>query len=233
MNFSEYRNRLGADPGSQDPEFLAARRAGPEFEAAARESEVFERKLEGVARFPVDADALLAELLHTPRRAATPRWLAMAAGIAVLAGITAILLSQSRVPDTLPEYLAAHYQHDGQMVLERAIAGAASDPRAVLARFKLAAAPALAERIAYIKLCPSPHGEGAHMVVQTTDGLVTVFFLPGVRAEPGLVVPVDGQRALLVDLPGGSGVIIGTRGQQEAQLALLLQEALLPMPVDA
>lgn len=233
MNFSEYRNRLGADPRSQDPEFLAARHAGPEFEAAAREAETFERRLEGVARFPVDADALLADLLHSPRRAAAPRWLAMAAGIAVLAGITAVLLSRSRLPDTLPEYLAAHYRHDGQMVLELAASGAASDAQAVLAQFRLAAAPALAERIAYIKLCPSPHGEGAHMVVQTTDGLVTVFFLPGVQAGSGQVVPVDGQRAVLVDLPGGSGVIIGTGGQQEAQLAVLLQEALVPMPVDA
>jgi len=233
MNFSEFRNRLGADPGSQDPEFLAARQAGPEFEAAARGAEVFERKLEGMARFPVDADALLAEVLHTSRRAAGPRWLAMAAGVAVVAGITAALLFQARLPDTLPEYLAAHYRHDGQMVLERATAGAASDVRAVLGQFELTAAPALAERIAYIKLCPSLHGEGAHMVVQTTEGLVTVFFLPGVHAGPGLVMSIDGQRAVLVDLAGGSGVIIGTSGQQEAQLAVLLQEALVPVSVDA
>ena len=45
MDLSEFRRRLGAEPASQDAEMRAARRAGPEFEAAAAAADRFEAQL--------------------------------------------------------------------------------------------------------------------------------------------------------------------------------------------
>ena len=47
MNYSEFKQLLGADPLNRDPETLAARNSDPGFEQAAREAERFERKLQG------------------------------------------------------------------------------------------------------------------------------------------------------------------------------------------
>ena len=55
MNFSEFKQRLGAEPRSADPELRRARESAPEFEAAASEAEQFERKLERALAVPAPA----------------------------------------------------------------------------------------------------------------------------------------------------------------------------------
>ena len=56
--FYDFRKLLGADPWSRDAETLRARRAGPEFEAAARDAEQFEKKLEAALLVPAPGDLL-------------------------------------------------------------------------------------------------------------------------------------------------------------------------------
>jgi hypothetical protein len=153
--------------------------------------------------------------------------------VLLVAGLGAWLAVTPRLPNTLPEYLAAHYRHDGGQVLARATDEPAANVERILARFDLVATPELAGRIGYIKFCPSLHGKGAHMVVRKGDGWVTVLYLPGVQAQEGMLVPFDDQRALLVSLPGGAAAIIDSDNSDDTQLAVLLRDSLLPVSVDA
>lgn len=233
MNFSDFKKLLGADPRNQDPGFLAARQSGPEFLEAAREAEAFEQRLDEVVRFPVDTPALLEAVLEIPLRQRRPPWLGIAASVLAVAGAAALYLSTDRLSDPLPEYLAEHYRFDGAEVLALAGDPSGADTAQVLAQFDLTAAPALAERIGYIKLCPSLSGMGAHMIVRSADGWVTVFYLPGVRIGDGLVVPFEDHRALMLGMPTGALAIIDSSAGEEPGLATLLRDSLVPMSIDA
>jgi len=233
MNLSEFRRRFGAEPRNAAPDLLAARTADPAFEAAAREIDAFEDRLEQAALLPVDEGALLEEVLRTPWRSRQPTWYALAASLVAAVGVAAILWSANRLPDTLPEYLVAHYAHDGETVLARVGQNGPGDIERVLSRFDVSAGPALIERIGYIKICPSLHGNGAHMVVLTDEGWVTVFYLPGVEVQEGGMVAVADEQARLVAMVGGAAAIIGPDPAAEERLAALLHESLLPVANDA
>ena len=234
MNFSEFKRRLGAEPRSRDPELLAARDQGPEYAAAADEAAAFETRLEDALRLPVDAEALLGDVLNAPRRNLRPRVYALAASLLAIAGVTAILWTSQRVPSTLPDYLAAHYEHDGYLFLERIGDTGQGDIERVLARFGVTATPALSERIGYIKVCPSMSGEGAHMVVRSGDGWVTVLYLPGVEIEEGRVISVATDlQARMLAMAGGAAAVIGADTATDDQLAALLHASLLPVVNDA
>lgn len=228
MDFSEFKRRLGAEPRNQDPDMLAARGQGPEYASAAREAEAFEDRLERALALPVDEAALLDDVLRAPRRTARTGLIALAASLVAIAATAALVWNAQKTTETLPDYLLAHYEHDGGLFLTRIGETGPDDIVSVLARFDLAAAPALAERIGYIKVCRSLHGEGAHMVVRTGDGWVTVFYLPGVEVEEGLVIPVADLQARMLAMAGGAVAMIGPHAADDAQLATLLHDSLRP-----
>ncbi|MCW8926917.1 MAG: DUF3379 domain-containing protein, partial [Xanthomonadales bacterium] len=58
MNFSEFRKLIGADPKRRESGTDEARKSTPEFEAAAREAEAFEDKLEAALLIPPPAEFL-------------------------------------------------------------------------------------------------------------------------------------------------------------------------------
>lgn len=233
MDFSEFKRRLGAEPHSQDPELVAARERGPEYAAAADAATAFEARLEAALQLSVDGVPLLDEVLRNPTPKARPRVFALAASLLAIAGVAALLWSTQRLPTTLPEYLAAHYEHDGGLFLERIGETGQDDIAPVLARFGVTASPALAERIGYIKVCPSLYGEGAHMVVRSGDGWVTVFYLPGVTVEESQVIPVADLQARMLAMAGGAAAIIGAHAATDEQMAILVHESLLPVANDA
>lgn len=236
MNFSEFKRRLGAEPRSREAALLAARRSGPEFEQAAREAEAFEDRLEATLRFPVDSEALLEEWLTVPDRPpgrARIRGYAIAAGILAVAGVAAILRLQGPRHDSLEEYLASHFEHDGRALLAQAGEGAAHEQvEQVLARFGARAAPELVARVRYIKVCPGMDQDGAHMVVATDQGLVTLFYLPGTSVRETLVMSFDGQTARLQKMGSGAAAVIGAERRVAAVPEDWLRRVLRPGAVD-
>ena len=236
MSFSEFKKLMGADPGNRDPETLRARRSGPEFEAAAAEAEAFEKKLRGALHVQPPAD-LLSRIQGISREPARKRnWipLALAASLLVFAGAAGLVWKQTRSWDSIESYLAEHYAHDGSKVLS--LAGEKmpdGDIAKVLARLDAAAGKQLTGIIAFIKFCPTPSGRGAHMVVMTEQGPMTVIYMPDVPVIDGEMVAFDQMHASLVNLESGSAAVIGSQSQNVEKLVAMVRDSLKTGLVDA
>jgi len=229
MNFSEFKKLLGADPWNRDPDFLRARNSSPEFERAAAEAEAFERKLQR-ALHTAAPDDLLEDIagigLHAVKHR---RWvpLAMAASLILAVGAAAIFYKQTHTVIDTRTYVAEHFALDGMDLIARATAPVPEqDIRAVLSSLHAHAGPQLSERMRFIKFCPTPHGTGAHMVISTDQGLVTVIFMPDNKVRDGQMVDFNGMQAYLVALEHGSAAIIGRPSQHVAQLRTIVTSSL-------
>lgn len=236
MDFSEFKRRLGAEPRSVDPELLRARNGGPEYTAAAEEAETFECLLERAIHVPAPGDlvdslqALTGRAAPAWRRAAWPA--ALAAGLLLAFGAAMVFRQAFPRWESLEAYVTDHYQHDGVDTLARYAAGEIetdpADVRALFARFAVDAAPALRDVIGVIKICPTPGGKGLHMVLNTAQGLATVIYMPDTAVADREQFRVGDQRALLVEINGGSAVIIGENLRDPAELYAFVQESLRP-----
>jgi hypothetical protein len=229
MNFSEFKKLMGADPLNQDPETLRARNSGPEFEQAAAEAEVFERKLKDALEIPVDSEALLADILATAKAPArrTPRWLAIAAGVLIVIGVGSTMINGIIQPDTVEQYVAQHYGHDGEKLLAKAGSVVdASEVSEMMARWDLQAGPELAGRVTYIKRCITMDGLGAHMIVQTDQGPVNLIVMPKTAVTDRQLVEFDNMQAHLVALGDASAAIIGRADQSVSSIDDLVRNAI-------
>ncbi|WP_191621329.1 DUF3379 family protein [Marinihelvus fidelis] len=193
----------------------------------------FEQRLEAALKLPVD-DTLVDSLLPPADTAgqAPParRGWAIAASVLVMLSVGVIAWQASRPAPSLEEYILAHYRHDGATVLARA-GDAGVDPRAladVLGRFNLEASAELASRVTLVKFCPTPKGRGAHMVVQTDTGPVTVIVIPEMVVEAPRQLAFDEVTADIVALRSGTAAIIGPDAGMDVVVGAWLRDGLVP-----
>jgi len=237
MNLSEFIRQLGTDPNSQDPEFLRVRDSAPEFVQAANESTQFERKLARAVAVPV-APNVLADLKETTRTTAGGpirwRYYAMAAGVLLAITAAGITWRMNALKfASVEQYVAYHYHHDGEDVLARANGQRADNIEEVLSGFNVKLAPGLAGMVSLIKFCPTPAGMGAHLVVNTSSGPVTIIFMPDTVVADGEMLAFDGMQAQLVGLGRGSAAVIGTSSQNVAELHELVQSSFISLGSEA
>ena len=230
MNFSEFKKLIGADPRNREAATTRARASDPEFESTAREAEEFEDKLEAALNIQPPAD-LLDEIKYISQQAARRRnWipLAMAATLVIAVGAAGVVWKQARQWDTVGDYLADHYSHDGAELVAKAVEPVdKADVERILARFNTSATEQLASRIQFIKFCPTPDGRGAHMVINTEQGLMTLILMPHTDVSNGEVVEFDNMHALLVELGSGSAAIIGVQDQRVETLQAMVRQSLI------
>ena len=229
MNFSEFKKLIGADPWNRDPETLRARNSAPEFEQAASDAEAFEHKLQSALQVRPPA-GLLADIKNISSQPAQRRnWmpLALAASLLVAIGAVSMVWQQSQQWDSVEAYLADHYSHDGAALLERtATAVSEQDIGRIMASLNASAGQQLTGRIKFIKFCPTPQGRGAHMVVSTDQGPMTIVFMPGTQVTDGEMVEFDQMHAVMVNLEHGSAAIIGRRSQPVGSLEAMVRNSL-------
>lgn len=229
MNFSEFKKLIGADPGNRDPETLRARQSGPEFEAAALDAEAFEKKLQAAVHIEPPDDLLkqIQSIGHTPVRRRNWIPLALAASLLVAVGAGGLYWKQTHYWDSVESYVSEHYAHDGTKVMGRAsVKMPDGDIEKVLARLDASADTPLSGHIMYIKFCPTPDGRGAHMVVSTDQGPMTVIYMPEIQVKEGEVVSFDQMHATLVNLEQGSAAVIGSQSQNVDDLVAMVRDSL-------
>lgn len=233
MNFSEFKKLLGADPGNREPETLRARASGPEFEQAAQEAEAFERKLESAAKLPVDEETLVADILSAPRDAGRrmPSWMAIAAGLVIATGVFLFIERDGFIqPDTIEEYVAQHYHHDGERLMAKAVAPVGMQKvERIMHDWDLEASPDLVAKVVYIRRCVTMDGWGAHMIVRTEQGLLNLLVMPKTPVHDRQFIEFDGMQAHLVSLGDASAAIIGRPDQHVASLDSLVRSAITPL----
>jgi hypothetical protein len=231
MNFSEFKKLIGADPLNREPETLRARQSSAEFEAAAAEAEAFEEKLQGALNIEAPTE-LLADIKAISRQAPIQRrWmpLAIAASMLIAVGAAGLVWKQSHQWDSVEAYVADHYSHDGSKLVAQADSPVpGQDVQRIMARLDAEADQKLLGRVTFIKFCPTPDGRGAHMVVSTDQGPMTIIFMPETQVADGNRVEFEQMHALLVSLEHGSAAIIGEKSQSVENLAPLVRESIKP-----
>ena len=236
MNFSEFKKLITADPRNRDPETLRARQSAPEFEAAAAEAEAFHEKLESAVQIQPPADLLdeIKAISQQPVRQKSWIPLALAASFLVFLGAAGLVWKQSHQWESVEAYVADHYSHDGGSVIAKAGENfSEKDISKILARLDATADEQLAGRIKFIKYCPTPDGRGAHMVVSTDQGPMTIILMPKTQVTDGEMVEFDQMHALLVNLDHGSAAIIGEQSQNVENLVTMVRGSLKTGLVDA
>ena len=229
MNFSEFKKLITADPGNRDPETLRARNSAPEFEAAAKEAEAFEEKLQAALFIQPPAD-LLAEINAISQQPVQRRnWipLALAASLLIAVGAAGLTWKQSHQWENVEAYVVDHYSHDGSELVTKATEiVAAQDIDKIMTRLGVSLDQQLADRIMFIRHCPTPEGRGAHLVVSTEQGPMTIIYMPNTQVTDGEMVRFDQQHALLVNLEQGSAAIIGDQTQAVENIETILRNSL-------
>lgn len=239
MNFSEFKRQLGAEPRNQDPEFLAARDANPEFRAAAEEAERLEDRLDAALSMKMPL-GLLEGITRIPQESArrdgsagpqTWRWVAAAAAIVVTVGFASMRWYESTFHwESVEAFASEIWTHDGSMMLEQAD-GQPMDPseaRELLASVGMNASSALVAQIDVLHKCRTPDARGAHMVVITEQGPVTLIFMPKVQTENGHVRPFGDQVAATLSLPRGSALLFGPNEEIISAVYAMAREGLQP-----
>jgi len=233
MNFSEFKRRLGAEPLSGDPELQRARHSSPEFEAAAAEAGRFEDKLIRAISLPAP-EGLVGELQsisqQTVAEAGRGGWwrMALAASVLVAVGASVLTWNMNRGWDSVEDYLVDHYSHDGSKLIAQADGSSTVEVQTVLAEFDVKAMPALADIVGVIKYCPTPDGRGVHMVLNTQNGPVTVFYMPETAVTDKEMLAFDNVKAILVELPKGAAAIIGAGAQDVTDLYAIVHDSIVP-----
>ena len=211
MDFSEFKRRLGAEPRSTDPDLVAARVASPENRAFAEEAERFETRLEDAVSVTVPED-LVDTIRAIPKRVGPRRTLwpvALAASFLVAVGAAGVAWQMNQGWDSVEDYVADHYRHDGDRLVAESLQAGRGDVHALLAEYGLDATPEMADAVSLVKRCPTPGGKGVHMVLHTESGPLTVIYMPDTAVTDHATMAFDDKAVVLVQLERGSAAIIG------------------------
>lgn len=242
MNLAEFKRKLMTEPDSRDPEFLVARRKDDEFARLAAESAEFEDKLRKALQVPVPdklaEDILLRQSMEPElNRRKVPYFLAAAAALVLSVGVSLFVLLDSDVPgqNDLAEYLAWHWELDGAAAMDTSHhqPSDVEQIQRIFAGLGVHVDHALMDSIRLAKFCPTPDGAGAHVVLETDEGPVTMFYMPRSQAPdaPRRVDMPDGMVGWLINLERGSMALIAESGQDTSDLADQIQRKLSFTPV--
>ncbi len=236
MNFSEFKKLIGADPWNRDPETLRARDSAPEFETAAAEAKAFEEKLQSALHIQPPTNLLEGIKGISQQPVPQRNWmpLALAASLLITVGAVGMIWKQSIQHESIETYLADHYSIDGDAFLASATdVVSEQEVIRIMASLNAAAGQQLSARIKFIKFCPTLEGRGAHMVISTDQGPMTIIFMPNTRVIDGDMFSFDRMHAFLVNLDHGSAAIIGKPSQAVESLGTMIRESLKTGLVDA
>jgi len=229
MNLLEFKRRLMTDPGERSPEMRRARASGEEFAEAALESDRFEAVLQHALNVPVphalaESIILRQSLDNESRRRLWPQLTAVAAVLAVAVVVTSVMLFPKTSMVDLRQHIAWHWELDGPQVLAASAGRFQADPdqvQQVLAEFGVQVEPELLAQVRMTKFCPTPNGAGAHIVLATASGPVTLYYMPCTRlpSSPASIPLEDGMEAVALNVERGSLAVIAEKGADTPALA--------------
>ena len=118
MDDLQFRRSIFADPASQDEDIIAAQNADPAKKQLAQELYLLDEKLKQAMKVPVPDDLcnklLLRQTLanHQQEKRKSRVYLAMAASVAIVAGLVVNYLQFSNSYTNLGDYALAHVYHE-------------------------------------------------------------------------------------------------------------------------
>lgn len=214
MTCLEARRELAADPGRPSD---ALRRHVAECDACARalwREQGFDRRLREALSVPAP-DELAERLLLTQttrHRQRVHRPVVVLAASLVLAlalGVTWQLgvrpVSEARA---LNQYVAAHLEHEPESLTATTPVNLGTVEK-LLNEYGLHLSGEM-DNIVYAKRCPTPNGDGVHLVVRTAEGPITFIYMPEQRVSGRVDVDAGGYRGYVTEFGDGAAALVGT-----------------------
>lgn len=251
MNYLEFKRQLMVDPYSTDQTFLAAKEQDEQFVQAADEADEFERLLQQAVNVEVPPglaeqimlrtsieEGLRTDVRSEPAVTSRPVWpQALAAGL-FAAAITAGVMNWNQPigsagePESMETYVVEHWQQHGASAIQASNAefSTPEELKQVLAAVGVEANQDFLERVRYGKNCPTPKGDGVHLVIGTEHGPITLFYAPKVNSETRRM-SIDDVVAILVQMQSGSAALVGEHETEESmrEIGDMINSSLRPM----
>jgi hypothetical protein len=232
MDSRTLEQHLMTDPDPTNPEVVDAARSDADCAAVLRDSEQFERDLRAAMTLP-SRPGLAQDIIERRRakqgRPELPWMLATAAAVTLAIGVVALQMipgqhdhPHSNSSDVWVQ-LAEHWSYDGQQALasSQTASSTPEDIEALLSGLGIDVDRDLIDRVRLGKICPTPSGKGAHLVLTTEDGPITLILMPRTEAPPlpSSQTLSDGKEAWLIGLENGSMAVIADPDQGAFDLA--------------
>ncbi|MCX9158011.1 DUF3379 domain-containing protein [Niveibacterium sp. 24ML] len=222
MNCLAYRRLKLADP----QRLSAAARA---HEAECLGCESFARRIDAqetrIARtldvpVPDGLDERILLKLRGQRQMPWRSW-AMAASVVLTFGI-GITMWRGHGSYDAPRFAIEHVMHEPESFTTPRLA----DPeqfRTVMAHFGGELTQPIGT-VRYMKLCPGPEGVGWHVVLDTAQGMVSLFLIPGDKVRKPQTRTMQGYRALTEPAGQGHFAIVAENDAAVAAMAAAMRE---------
>lgn len=234
MNCSDARFALAADPRNDDPALLEHLERCSACAAYAGDMHELDRRLREALYVPVPDLKLPSGPYPTavtppassggPARRGATRRFALAAGVAGVAILVGLLWA-GFPRQSLASAVVAHMAHEPDAwATTAALSEAQID--AVMARSHVRLAHDLPD-VTYANSCWFRGRHVPHLVVQTTDGPVTVLVLPEEPVKQSIRFDDGGYRGTLVPAPRGSIAVLARDGADVGQVAKRVMEAIV------
>ncbi|HEX7030968.1 MAG TPA: DUF3379 family protein [Gammaproteobacteria bacterium] len=209
----EFRQVVGAEPGSRDPAVLEHRLQCRACAAFAEEQAALDRRLEAALRIPVPDD-LKARVIWSQAggsRRRTWHWMTMAAGI-VLAALVGIFAGQIAGSRSLPAEIVRHIEHEpARLVFDASTRPAeAVKVSAVLENGGVDARQPL-ENVISAGLCPFRGHDVPHLVMRVDGEPVSVLLLADEPLRGTREFHEDGYHGVLIPHDDGAIAIVAPR----------------------
>ena len=234
MNLLEFKRKLMTEPGEQSDEMRAARAQDGEFAEAAAESDRFEALMSDA--FKVKPPEGLAEqiILHQSlNHESSPRWrrsglFAVAAAVTLAVALTAFNLIQHEPPQNFADHLAWHWELHGDERMQLASSSSQADAtqaKQIFASLGLEVSDQLMNSMRWVKFCPDMQGKGAHIIMNSEQGPITMYYMPRAQANsPDSFIELpDGMMAHAINLDRGSLALIAAPDVNTDELANEIQ----------
>jgi len=214
MSCMEYRQRCGAEPDCQLPEFVRHEQQCAACSSHAREMRQF------------DARILKALLIDMPQRGAAPgpitrtlrtHWMGLAASVLVAAGLAAGAWLSWPQP-ALASAVLSHLEHESDAwdPVETPVAREVLD--AVLERGKVALEPG-AGLITYARSCPIRGHRVPHLMLQGQKGPIMLLILADEPLQAPIPLARPGYTGVILPVGSGSIALVGREGEPVRETA--------------
>ncbi len=215
MSSSDLERVLLADPGHLDPHALKQLQQDSQLREALARSQQLDRLIHQAMQVAVPASLEQQLLMQAdnpePTVPARRRFLLRAGAVAAAASAAAFGLRQL-FPGDLSSEVIAHIQHEPASLMTRHVV-TDDDLRALLADYDLSLHAPLG-RVTYLARCRLRGKSGIHLVLDTDQGKVTVFLIPGLHTPALEEIRGEGLSGYLLGIDDRlSLAIVGRPGQ--------------------
>lgn len=232
MDELEFRRRLFSDPQSTDADLRQALKSDNDMQQLQQELLQQDKQIKQALQFDVPADLagrlLFSQQLDAYRqRRQRRRWVyGLAASVALALGLIQLRFEPLHFPTDLGGYALAHVYHEASALVGKSSQLPLSQVNALLASFE-GKLSGFEQQVRYARFCNFRGVRSLHLILDTSDGPVTVFVLPKDHGWPANQAFADdnfhGQSLVMskADL-----VLVAARDQQLQDIAGKLQQQL-------